>query len=132
MSWQNRIRSAVIATSLALPDGLAHAHHSGAIFDIDHPATVHGSVTAFQWANPHCFIELTVDSGDGAQAWSIEMGSPSQLYRLGWRPTTLRAGDAVTVVLSPMRDGSHGGQFLSATDAAGRSLGKPSAQVLRP
>jgi hypothetical protein len=117
-------RMLVLPILLALVARLGLAHHSGAIFDTEHPLMLHGSVSVFQWANPHCFIELTVSTAGVEQPWSIEMGSPSQLYRLGWRPTTLKPGEAITVVISPMRDGSPGGQFVSAADAAGRPLGQ--------
>jgi hypothetical protein len=48
------------------------------------------------------------------------MGSPSQLYRKGWRPGTLKPGDKVTIVIHPIKDGSNGGSFVSGMGATGR------------
>ena len=104
---------------------LVSAHHSGAMFDSSRMVTLQGTVKDFQWTNPHSFIQLVVAAPDGAQEWSIEMGSPSQLYRSGWRPSSVRAGEALTVVINPLRDGTHGGVFVSATAADGRPVGAP-------
>src|SRR5450432_1573557 len=97
------------------------AHHSGAMFDDSKALTLSGTVKAYQWSNPHCWIQLLVPGEQGATEWSIEMGSPSLLFRGGWRPATLKAGDRIIVTARPMRDGSNGGLYVSAT----RDDGKP-------
>ena len=98
------------------------AHHSAAMFDATRSVTLAGTVQGFQWSNPHCWIEILVPSTGAAVEWSVEMGSPSQLYRLGWRPGTLKSGDKVTIVVHPTRDGTHGGEFVSGTDASGHAF----------
>ena len=102
--------------------GPCSAHHSFAMFDRTKSITLQGTVKEFQWTNPHCFIQVLVPSPDGPVEWSIEMNSPGASYREGWRPGTLKAGDIVTVVVNPVRDGTHGGRLVSASDADGRSL----------
>lgn len=119
--------SRCVATSFALwmVTGLASAHHSGAMFDVAKTLTLQGTVKAFQWSNPHCWIQLLVPKDDGTPGeWSVEMGSTTELYRSGWRPHTVQAGDKVTVIVHPTRDGTAGAQFLSATGADGAPLGK--------
>ncbi|MEP7314247.1 MAG: DUF6152 family protein [Pseudomonadota bacterium] len=98
------------------------AHHSMAMFDRSRSLTLQGTVRQYQWTNPHCFIQLLVPSGEGTVEWSIEMNSPGASFREGFRPGTLKAGDKVTVIINPVRDGTHGGRLVSAADAAGRSL----------
>ena len=107
----------------------ALAHHSGAMFDATRTVTLQGTVKAFQWTNPHCFIQLLVKGPDGKKEkeWSVEMGSPGQLYRNGWRPGSLHAGEQVTVVINPLRDGTAGGVYVSATTADGKPVGAPRA-----
>jgi Family of unknown function (DUF6152) len=100
----------------------ALAHHSGAMFDDRKSVTLTGTVNAFQWTNPHCWIQVLVPGPAGAVEWSVEMGSPSLLVRGGWKPRTLKVGDAITVVIHPMRDGSRGGLFVSATHADGTPI----------
>jgi Family of unknown function (DUF6152) len=99
------------------------AHHSFTIFDFGRNASLSGTVKEFQWNNPHCFIQLLVAKDGATQEWSIEMGSPMHLLRHGLKPKSLNPGDKVTVVIHPMRDGTNGGDFVSATAADGTSLG---------
>jgi hypothetical protein len=112
-----------IALLLALP---AFAHHSGAMFDDKKSVTLNGTVKAFQWTNPHCFIQMLVpEKGADPVEWSVEMGAPFEVIRTGFKPKSLQPGDKITVVIHPMRDGSHGGLFVSAVTAEGKQLGKP-------
>ena len=117
----------MLLVALALPLCPAMAHHSGAMFDPTRTVTLRGTVKAFQWTNPHSFIQLVVRGPRGQQEWSIEMGSPGQLYRNGWRPSSIRTGEQLTVVINPLRDGSSGGVFVSATAADGQVVGAPRA-----
>lgn len=101
----------------------ALAHHSGAMFDDQKSTTLTGSVKAFQWTNPHCWIQLLVRDGkEGTSEWSVEMGSPTQLMHAGWKPRAVQAGDKITVTVHPMRDGSTAGLIVSATFADGRPI----------
>ena len=123
----NRRRTAqLLLLTLAGLASAAHAHHSSAMFDAQQSVTLNGTVKQFQWSNPHCWIQVIVNDRTGPVEWSVEMGSPSQLFRNGWRPTILHAGEAIVVVVHPMRDGSKGGQFLSATHADGTPIERPS------
>ena len=110
-----------ILLSAALP---AAAHHSGAMFDDKKSVTLSGTVKVFQWTNPHCWIQLLVPGKGGPVEWSVEMGAPFEVYRTGLRPSTVKAGDRLTIVVHPMRDGSRGGLFVSATGADGKPFGK--------
>lgn len=105
------------------------AHHSGAMFDDKKSVTLTGTVRAFQWTNPHCWIQLLVPEDPGPVEWSVEMGAPSQLFRAGWRPTTLKPGSRITVVIHPMRDGTHAGSFMSATAEDGKPIGSATPGV---
>jgi len=99
------------------------AHHSGAMFDDTRSTTLTGTVKEFQWTSPHCWIQLLVATDKDPDEWSIEMGPPSQLFKGGWRPATLKFGQTITVVVHPMRDGSHGGLFVSIAGADGHPIG---------
>lgn len=101
----------------------AMGHHSGAMFDDRIFTTLTGTVKGFQWTNPHCWIQVLVPDKETTVEWSIEMGSPSQLFKGGWRPTTVKVGETITVVIHPMRDGTSGGLFVSATGADGKLIG---------
>ena len=108
--------------------GHALAHHSFAMFDRQKETVLKGTVKAFQWTNPHSFIELEVADAQGAVAsYSIEMNSPNNLTRQGWKSGSLKPGDKVSVTMNPLRDGTRGGLFISVQLPDGRILGQPSA-----
>ena len=107
----------------------AFAHHSFAMFDASQKTTVAGTVKEFQWTNPHAWIQLMVTNSDGQlDQWSIEMGGPSGLARQGWVPKTLTPGMEISVIMHPLRDGAHGGQFLAVTLPDGTQLGNPAVE----
>jgi hypothetical protein len=104
----------------------AFAHHSFAMFDRQKEVILKGTVKEFQWTNPHSFIEIeTPDEKGAAVSYSIEMNSPNNLTRQGWKSTALKPGDKVTLVMNPLRDGSHGGLFVSVMLPDGKVLGDP-------
>jgi len=93
------------------------------MFDDKKSTTIEGTVKAFQWTNPHCWIQVLVPGQQAPTEWSVEMGSPSQLFRGGWKPGTLKVGDKIRVVIRPTRDGTNGGLFVSVTREDGQPLG---------
>jgi hypothetical protein len=114
----------VLMLAALLASSAACGHHSVAMFDSTRQLTLSGTVREFQWGSPHCYIQLLVSAGTPEpQEWSLEMGAPMYLYRLGWRPSTLKAGDRISVKITPLRDGTHGGLVVRATAADGRQLG---------
>ncbi len=122
----SRARSFLCTAVLSLLTVPAAAHHSGAMFDDKKPVTLSGTVREFQWTNPHCWIQMLVPAAKGEPVeWSVEMGAPFEVIRTGLRPGTIKAGDKITVVVQPMRDGSRAGLFVSATGANGEPFGNP-------
>jgi len=104
--------------------GTLHAHHSFSIFDTSKTVILSGTVTAFEWTNPHAYIEVDVpDEKGGIKHWSVEMGSPSILLQSGWKFKELKKGDKVKVSLNPLRSGESGGLLIQATLPDGRILG---------
>ncbi|MGF7171856.1 hypothetical protein FHS91_003558 [Sphingobium xanthum] len=126
------IRKSILAlAALAASIGYAPAgaHHSFAMFDQTKALSLKGQVAQFQWTNPHAFIELDVtDSKGKVVRWSIELNSPNNLTRQGWRRSSLKPGETVTVTFNPLRNGKSGGLFNKVVFADGRSLndGRPS------
>jgi len=113
-----------IAASLLMAS-LALAHHSFAMFDTTSTVTLTGTVTAFEWTNPHAYIELDVPEANGTakKHWSVELGSPSILQQSGWKYKDLKFGDKVTLTLNPKRDKQPGGLLVQVTLPDGRVLG---------
>ncbi len=113
--------------------GAALAHHSFAMFDQTQRVALHGTVQQFQWTNPHSWIYLDVpEPGGASQSWQIELNSPNNLKRQGWRSDVMKAGDEVTVVINPLRNGRKGGLFVSVTLPDGKVLGDPTRRGNAP
>jgi hypothetical protein len=94
--------TAVLAT---LP---AAAHHSfTAEYDAGNQITVVGTISKVEWTNPHTWFFVDVKDAQGRTVtWAIEGGAPTVLYREGWKPTSLKAGDEVTVTFARAKDAS--------------------------
>jgi hypothetical protein len=104
----------------------AAAHHSFAMFDRDRTVSIDGTVKTFEIINPHGWLRMLVEDPGGSQnEWSIELGGPGQLDRMGLTQSTIHAGDKIAVQIHPFRDGSYGGQFVSATLPNGQVIGRP-------
>jgi hypothetical protein len=101
------------------------AHHSPAVFDRTKEIKLVGVVKEFKWSNPHSWIELDVRNDKGVvETWGVEMNPPSYLIKAGWKRTSIKAGDEVTVMVHPLRNGEKGGQFRSITLPNGQVLGE--------
>src|SRR5262245_13982130 len=111
---------ALAVLAAAIP---AMAHHSFVMFDQTKQLTLSGSVTAFEWTNPHAYIEIDVPENGAVKHYSVEMGSPSILMQSGWKFKDLKFGDKVTVRISPLKDGKPGGLLVQATLPDGRVMG---------
>ena len=103
--------------------GPALAHHSFAMFDHTRTLTRKGTVTKFQWTNPHAYIELDVPGAGGAVArFTIECTSINMMQRLGWRSNMIKAGDQVKATVAPLLSGQSGGLLLDIILPDGRKL----------
>jgi hypothetical protein len=102
----------------------AAAHHSFAMFDADKTVSITGTVKEFEWTNPHAWLRVMVQDQTAGKPlqWALEMGSPSQQAGRGWKPDSVKPGDKVTITLHPLKDGSRGGQLLSAVLPSGQQL----------
>ncbi|PWU11458.1 MAG: hypothetical protein C5B51_02550 [Terriglobia bacterium] len=101
----------------------ASAHHSMAGFDRNKTVTLTGTVKQFKWANPHSWIEMEVTNDKGSMdVWNIEMTSPAVLIRAGWKSSSVKPGDKVTMMAHPLVTGEPGGIFVSVTIPSGQTL----------
>jgi hypothetical protein len=128
--WMRKFWFACVLTMVWAAAIPALAHHSTAMFDLTQQTTLVGHIKAFQWTNPHAWIQVTVPGPDGDVEWSIECGSPNSLSRQGWKATMFATGDRVQIVASPMKDGTHAAMLVSVTLADGRVFG-PGAPAAR-
>lgn len=102
--------------------GAAMAHHSGAMFDDTKMLKYQGTVTRWEWTNPHSFLYMMITGKDGVtKEYQFETGSPNTMYRNGWRKDSFKQGDKVAIYAYPLREGI-GGMMVTARTAAGEAL----------
>jgi hypothetical protein len=84
----------------------AGAHHSFAPYEDELQVTFTGTVTSFQWTNPHIYIEVDTVGDDGEpRHWLIECANTTILNRVGWKWNMIKSGDVISVIVAPLRNG---------------------------
>ena len=84
----------------------AIAHHSTAEYDLAAVSSVKGTVTKFEWTNPHAYITVAVKDDKGnVMEWSGELGSLGMLARVNWKRDTVKPGDEITIYGNRAKDG---------------------------
>jgi len=96
-----------LGLALLLNLGQASAHHGSANYDMSKSVSVKGTVTQFDFMNPHSAIHLEAKDDKGnAEPWLIEADSPNNLARAGWTRDSLKPGEQITIVGNRLKDGS--------------------------
>ena len=100
------------------------AHHSfAAEFDAKQPVLFKGTVTRMEWINPHVWIHMNVTQPNGkTEAWMVEGGAPTVLFRRGFSKTSLQAGTQIVVDGYRAKDGTNKMNAREITFADGRKL----------
>jgi hypothetical protein len=123
-----RLRRTFLLAAVVIAVGLSiapvRAHHSFAPYETTLQMKLTGVVTEFRWVNPHVYIQLDgIDAKSGEKKhWLVECASTSILNRAGWRFNMIKAGDMITVVASPLRNGDPGALLKQITLADGRKF----------
>ena len=83
------------------------AHHGTGTYDSTKSVTLSGTVTEFNFTNPHAALFFDVKDASGKLVnWAIEMNSPGVLRRAGWTKATFKAGDQITITVRPAKAGT--------------------------
>lgn len=84
------------------------AHHGSAGQDMTKLTTVKGTVTDFQFINPHVLLYLDVKDESGKIAkWVGELNGPNEMTRQHMNKNTLKVGDQITVAGNRSKNGSN-------------------------
>jgi len=99
-------RFAAATYALCLVSAPAQAHHGTSRYDLDKTITLSGTVTGFDWGNPHCLVHMDVKGDKGEiQHWTLELASPFTMSHVGWNKDSLRLGDELVVDTHPAKNG---------------------------
>lgn len=96
-----------LAAGLLALSGTAFAHHGAANYDMKKSVTVKGTVTEFEFKNPHTLIYVDAKGENGEiQKWQGELTSPNHLARAGWSKNTIKIGAEITLIGAPSKSGA--------------------------
>jgi len=84
----------------------ASAHHSfAAVYDMQQPVTVKGTIVQVRLTNPHSWFYLDVKNEAGEiERWAFEAGTPSGMIRNGYKASVIKQGAEVTITGFHARD----------------------------
>ena len=117
----------VFAAALVFAPAAALAHHSTAEYDMTKLTAVKGTVTQFEWTNPHAYIHIKAINDKGkAESWDAEMASLGMLARVNWKRDTVKPGDEITIYGNRAKSGKNQMRLDKIVFANGEEL---SAQV---
>src|SRR5262245_19009780 len=99
------------------------AHHGAAALDTGKEITLKGTVTEWILSNPHCFLQFDAKDATGTvRNWAVETQNPTAMTQRGFSRTLFRAGDEVTVIIEPVKNGQPIGRLPTVVLANGQKL----------
>ncbi len=102
-----KMASCALLIGLMTVASAAFAHHGTANYDTSKTVTVKGTVTDFQFINPHVLIMMDgKDESGKPQKWQGELTSPNRLSRAGWTKSSIKPGDTISINGYPTKSGS--------------------------
>jgi hypothetical protein len=134
MTYRKFLRASALAAVVLAMASVASAHHSFAVYDHTRTLTLRGSVTKFQWTNPHAFLEIDVKDEKGAKKhYSLVGTSINMMQRIGWKSDMIKFGDQVKAVMAPLLSGEPAGLLLEVTLPSGetKELGVPAGNTFK-
>ena len=103
----------VVAIGLFMISTSLFAHHGNAAYDTDKKVSVSGTVTAWLWANPHCFLKIDGKNDKGEQThWIVETSNPQDMARQGWARNSFKPGDEVSLTIIAAKNERSIGRFV--------------------
>ena len=121
---QKGSRFALVAVLIGAVSMPALSHHSGAMFEDRLTLELTGTVTHFDYVNPHSWLYVNIENEDGSTTeWGFELDAPPRLRRIGVSPNFWREGDRVTVRTRPLKDGRPAGFLVGAVSDQDRTFG---------
>jgi hypothetical protein len=113
---------AVGIVAILVGASLLFAHHAWPV-DRSKEITVKGTVTEYDWSNPHVMIGLDVMADSGkVEKWNVGGPSTTRMEGNGWDRNTLKPGDVITAIGYRFSDGSNILRLEKIVTSSGREL----------
>lgn len=113
-----------VAVAFLTVAGLLFAHHSNSMYDEEHYVSLTGTVSKYEFTNPHVLIFLDVkdDKGD-VVTWTTLGGPPNRMAKgSGWNSKTFKQGEELTIIGFPFRDNRPGMLFQKIRRGNGEAV----------
>ena len=108
-----------VSAVLGVPS-MAVGHHSNSLFDLDNVYVLNGTVTRFDWTNPHVYLVIEDDNGT---EWMVETDAIAVMIRSGWAEDSFVPGDLVSARINRDRiETKAHGLLLSIQNPEGEQL----------
>jgi hypothetical protein len=112
-----------LSASLLCEPQPAFSHHGTSVFDMNNPVTMKGTVTEWDWSNPHCLLQFDAKKEGGpAVHWIAETQNPAEMLNFGWAKASFKPGDEVTITLVPAKNGKPFGRITLVALPNGKTL----------
>lgn len=123
----------VLALSLVVVTVPLFAHHGTAVYDNAKRITLNGTLTRFDFVNPHILLYIDAPDSTGTMRnWVIEMSPPSLATHSGWTKDMMKVGDKIEYTISPARNGAFVGRGGNSVTVNGKQLGPAPAPERAP
>ena len=118
-----RIGAMALAIGLMGGTSVVLAHHGANLYDTSKPVILKGTITKFEWGNPHnqIFFDVTDDKGTVVH-WVAATEPPLVMVERGWTRKSLNAGDQVTVYIFAAKNGATVGNLQKIVLPDGKEL----------
>ena len=128
-----RRRLAIVLFVGVLMSAPLFAHHGSAAFDNGKTVVLKGTVVQWVYSNPHCLLTVDVKGEDGKVVqWVAETQAPSIMYPAGYRKSSFKIGDEVTVSVEPVKNGLPIGRIREVVLPNGTTLGGIASAPVSP
>jgi Family of unknown function (DUF6152) len=99
------------------------AHHGASAYDNSTLTTLTGTITDFQFIQPHPLISLDAKDDNGnVTKWSVEMTAPNHLVHYGWNGHKLHTGQTIKVTGHAAKNGVKVLNLRQIFDADGKEI----------
>ena len=113
----------VVIGCLALSGPLLAHHGAANVYDMSKPVVLKGTITKFEWTNPHNQIYFDVTDEKGTVShWIAATEPPQVMLERGWTRRSLKEGDEVTVYVFAAKNGAKVGNVQRIVLASGKEL----------
>lgn len=114
----------ISCVGLLVASSAAFAHHGTSAYEMTKTITLKGTITRFDFTNPHSMVYFDVKDNKGNLVhWVCETNPPGRAIRAGWTRDSLKPGDQVTITFNPAKNGAPVGFLQKVVLANGKVLG---------